>query len=176
MAAWTAGILLVLGLVWFVGAVVVPLVRVHRAAHWNMHYSPRDSDVGVYQVVAFYQVRFQAQELGDPSQSARIMALYLRLPKYVASRHERVSMMLDACRVDAEERFTRSLITDLGHKDALARLCAAQALAYLPSLYRSPGMIEAVPVLEKLLNDEDTRVRSAAAEALKKIRGEEPPK
>jgi len=81
MAAWSAGILLVLGLVWFVGAVVVPVWQVHRLA-------------ATYEMV--HEVRTPTNELGDPSEATRKIRLYLRLPSFVA-RHKLPAIVALGC-------------------------------------------------------------------------------
>jgi HEAT repeat protein len=59
----------------------------------------------------------------------------------------------------------------LTEADWSGRWIAARALGDL-----GPSAKEAIPALEMLLSDREERVRLIAAEALKKIKGEEPPK
>jgi hypothetical protein len=185
MALWTAGILLCLGLVWFVGVVAVPAwgVRAVLVRASNMREEP-----GEY-VIA---------NLGGGQAAARRLGLYLRMPGFLVPHRRLAAGILGQCgyaatpellqcvvdsdrevrleAVDALGRMravcaTKPLMRRLGDPDRLIRSKAAWALGEIGLEARA-----AAPVLEKCLSDENEPVRAAAAEALKKIRGEEPPK
>jgi hypothetical protein len=69
MAAWTAGILLALGLVWFVGALALPYVHVRAFMVRGDGPSPE-----------------QVRRLGGPEKAGRKIVWYLWLPKALAPR------------------------------------------------------------------------------------------
>jgi hypothetical protein len=85
---WTAGILLVLGLAWFIGAVVVPVWQVRAA------------------VVECGQQNYPAEEgyvdpLGGQASAARKLALYLRMPDAIATRKELALGIMGYCGSEA---------------------------------------------------------------------------
>jgi HEAT repeat protein len=80
---WSAGILLALGLAWFVGRVAAPVWQVHRvmAAHDAAQMPNSPSMVGCSAV----------ERLGGQAAAARKIDLYLRMPDFVAS-HKRSAL------------------------------------------------------------------------------------
>ena len=127
MAAWTAGILLALGLAWFVGAVVVPV--------WQVRKIVKSWEGGRYHPM--YTGRFFTNEiaqLGGPVSASRKLGIYLRTPVGSSANRQVAAAILGECGAPA------------------------------------------IPELERLLENEDERVRQAAAAALKEIRGGEAPK
>jgi hypothetical protein len=131
MAAWTAGILLALGLAWLIGAVVVPLWETKAVVGQY-----RDTSSWVYSGTDLesYRLAIETQainKLGGPRRAARLLSLYVRMPDRWSTEKRSAMKLLGGCGPDA------------------------------------------VPQLEGLLDHRNVVVRSAAAEALKKIRGEE---
>ncbi len=176
---WGAGMLAVLGLVWFVAAWVVPVWRVRvvmvRAANMN-------TEPGEYVI----------ESLGDGPSAARRLGLYLRVPAPFVPHRRLAAGILGQCghyaeselprlladrdpevraeAVDAlgrfrEARFTEPLMAALRDSDSNVRRLAARALGEI-----GVGATQAVSALAGLLEDEDKPVRQAAAEALKKIK------
>jgi hypothetical protein len=138
MAAWTAGMLLALGLAWFVGAVAVPVWQVRREVLTVRPRVPALGDIPplcLHEAWDSWQPGPAVDQLGGPDNAVSKLGLYLRLPNMIAPRKDRAAKALGSCAAD-----------------------------------------KSVPVLEGLLLERDVVVRQAAAEALKKIRGGEPPK
>jgi hypothetical protein len=199
MAAWTAAILLALGLAWFVGAVVVPVWQVRRV----LPNFPGAPDATWDDVV--YKGYMYAPQLGPPESAAHKLSTYIRAPNFVAPRKNLAMHLLRFCREDGRRRI------ELFRKDSNPelRVLALQALRMFKDVDATVvGMenlsdpapavrIEAVGLLKSSLwnrkaddatpaavidvlasvaqRDPDPNVRSAAAEARKKIRGEEKP-
>jgi hypothetical protein len=186
MAAWTAAILLALGLAWFVAAVVVPAWRV-RAEVLPVMVQAADmrEEPGDYVI----------QSLGGGSDAARKLGAYLRLPALLARHRRLASAILGQCghyacselarcsedqdcdvRREAIEALGRlrsaqavvPLIRGLGDNDERIRAIAASALGDI-----GPEASAAIPALNKCLSEWKEPTRTVAAEALKKIRGEE---
>jgi HEAT repeat protein len=242
MAAWTAGILVVLGLTWFVAAVVVPVWQV-RGEVARAHSSLTTIAEPTYAWPTDSKTR---------KQYVRRLSLYLRVPDLFAPNKARATRMLGQFGYDAMPELLKALrhrdaevrqyavmyLGSIGPKanqartelarvllndpeasvreDAIIAIAMTQgevigpltdhekpwirlhpeAAELLPVWSKSmcdssaqvrsdaarllgflgPAAKEAVPALEKALRDDKESVRSAAAEALKKIRGEEPPK
>jgi HEAT repeat protein len=220
MAAWTAGILLAAGLVWFVAAVVVPV--------WQVRAAVRRTRDGVHPWNWYPQAEMEREVrgLGSPEQATGRLLLYLRLPWRWAPDRTRAVHMLGFCGPSAAP----PLLKLLGSRDHNTRAAAALALGetkdpravdslaaflddrYVDSLLAAAeqyaaeynkslsagelpmfvsakdfvgtrlnavealgkiGGEEAVKALTGALTSKDDSVRAAAAEALKKIRGEE---
>jgi len=133
MALWTAALLLVLGLIWFVAAVAVPVWQTRKVVDDYCRKTFGNTQPGTPPAPGYYEMQV-IEVLGGRAQSARRIDLYLRLPaKSPAHVHSAVYLL---------------------------GWCGRNA----------------IPVLERILENRDPSVRIAAAEALKKIKGEEPPK
>jgi HEAT repeat protein len=235
MAAWTAGILLALGLIWFVAAVVVvPVWQVRKMTdEIRFDFSPPE-------------VQNMVGRLGGQQAAARKVVFFLRLPDRIAPplHKTRAMLLLALCGGagvkplmaqlrNSDDKETRAwaakalvvsggfqavepLISALSDPEEDVRSAAAlslgrlgdaraiepllQALAQarrndfraftgpndfnsfhytseLEAFVRALGQLGAtcaIPVLTELLKDDSARVHTAAAEALQKIRGEEP--
>jgi hypothetical protein len=83
MALWTAGILVALGLAWFVGAVVVPLARTRK--------------VVAGQVGKSFDAAAAIRTLGGEERAAGSLALYYRLPPRFAPYKDTCVMLLADC-------------------------------------------------------------------------------
>ncbi len=150
MVLWTAGILLALGLVWFVGAVMVPYYQGREAAKCG-----------------------SVDPVGSPAQVARNLDIYLRVSRIFARKDEEVTrqgegrMRLGAAEMlygmDGDWAFS-ALCAALKDPDWKIRDLAVQALGR----YRDHAS-ESVPLLIEALKDPDYRVRSHAANSLGEI-------
>jgi len=154
MAFWSAGILLALGLAWFVAAVVVPHYPTWRivregASTWNWDYSGA------------------VTRLGGSERAKAELRFYLKMPPFIAP-HRAVALQLLYM---TGWRSTSDFASALQETDDATREWAARILGYI-----GPDATAARPALEHALNDPAQRVRAAAAEALKKIGSQEPPK
>ncbi len=178
MAAWTGAILLILGLAWFVGAVVVPVWQTRRVV------------LAVYaeEPVGFSMMSRHAQEecrkkaiatLGGPERAATRLKHFLMLPEW--ANPKRSDTMPPLAIFDIGPRGEAlELLGHCGRSGAIVlagildgndtTLCPLAALE-LGEI--GPEAEVAAPALIRKLGDNAESVRSAAAEALKKIRGEE---
>jgi hypothetical protein len=84
MAAWTAGILLALGLAWFVGAMVLPVWQVRTIL----------MDKGNYQMGS---LNVDVARLGGKESSARTLSIYMQLPDKLAPRKRWCVRLLEEC-------------------------------------------------------------------------------
>ncbi len=175
MVLWTTGILLALGLVWFVVAVAVPYFQV-RAAVRRVYAggpmsAPREVDV-----------------LGGQTRAAAKCSFYIRCPEWLANRGEKrlAFWILKECGSDAypwavslmrsRDSYVRAgaaeLLADLrnpraadlllgaiGDSDRTVRFWVVCALGQLKDR-------RAVEPLKSVLKDANADVRAAAAEAL----------
>jgi HEAT repeat protein len=192
MILWTAGILLALGLVWFVGAVAIPVLRLRAEVHETLpdyrmgesseYYRPGDETTGGY-----------VHGLGGPERAAEVLANYLRLPGWLAPRKQPAAYVLRHCK---QETAGPVLIQVLGtERDGLVRSAAAEALGNFKSeaiaaalrtaLLDPSGRVRCdaafslwmctrdtervVPVLIAGLADPETRIRQVAAQWLANI-------
>jgi HEAT repeat protein len=189
MILWSAGIVLALGLAWFVGAVVVPVWQVRRAIEAPSALNGAGATFGATVI----------GRLGGPEKAIAKIGIYLRLPEYIAKDRWAAAGNLRYC----GSRAVPLLIMALRHNDAEVRSAAAIALAQMEpapteaaaalavALHdQAPGVRlhavwalaemgpaarDSIPALERTLTDTEAQIRLAAAEALKKIRGEETP-
>ncbi len=150
MAAGTAGILLALGLAWFVGAVVVPVWKTRKVL------GECDSSALTNEEAIV--------KLGGKEQALRRLSLYLDMPDWVAPRRHGAVVLLGKCGEQAVPVLKRSLKS----KSPEVRLNAVFGLALMnfeqpprPSLPQ-----EIVPVLLMALEDDSGKVRAAAATTL----------
>jgi hypothetical protein len=143
MVLWSVGILLALGLTWFVAAVVVPV--------WQVHQIVRRVTAGDATEVA---------RLGGPNAALSKALLYLRLTKGRSSERWRVAGLLGYCgkgAIPAAIRLLEDTTEDTG-----VRTRAAGCLGKL-------GDPRAVETLIASLRDDVPYVRESAASALGEI-------
>jgi hypothetical protein len=198
MVFWITGLLATLGLVWFVGAVVLPYAQVRWAIRDLMEHADT------------YEDNHSAREhylavvgsLGGSEAAIRKVRFYLRLPRPLAPHPEEAVGILGDCGpagfheafglMDDQAQAVREraglallgmmefeddwgldqLSRSLKHEDPAVRRRAASALEIAGTTgYASREKVQAL--LKPVTADPDTTVRAAAAEALKKIRGEE---
>ena len=115
MAAWTAGMLLAVGLAWFVGAAVVPFYRAKKCLE--------DGSADTLGDLAVTQ-------LGGPNEAVRGLVIYYRMPKSVAPRKDNAVWLLGRC-ADTGRSSDAALATlraALRDKSAMVRLFAAERL------------------------------------------------
>jgi len=185
MALWTGALLLALGLAWFIGAVAVPVwgVRAVLVSASDMKAEPGENVI---------------EGLGGSQDAARRLGLYLRLPGFLVPHRRLAAAILGQCGQAATTELLRCVVDKdpevrleavaalgrmrdvcaikplmgrLGDSNRLVRAKAAWALGEI-----GPEARAGIPALEKALSDEQKEVGSAAAEALEKIRGQEPGK
>jgi hypothetical protein len=167
---WTAGILLALGLAWFVGAVVVPVWRVRETLS-----GMSEGRLGVTEAI---------DRLGGPRLAAKLLTHYMRLPLTSDSRG--LVVLLLACSLPEG---TEIIADNLNSGPVKMRRCLAQSLNVVVEEEQEdsfgrvisvrewrPEATVVLPALERALKDGDAHVRAAAVSALKNIRGQEPPK
>jgi hypothetical protein len=116
MALWTAGILLVLGLIWVVAAVVVPV--------WQVRKIVKSWEGGRYHPM--YTGRFFTSEiaqLGGPISASKKLGIYLRTPVGSSVNRHVAAAILGECGAPAIPELQRLL------EDEDARVCQAAAEA-----------------------------------------------
>ncbi len=165
MALWIAGILLALGLAWFIGAVVVPVWQVRSVLKRGPIGHICDKPIGA---------------LGGPDRAARKLDLYLRMPHWLASERKTAVAILGHCgsgRVPALSRVLRDQREAVHVRETAARGLAETAdlgQAELRAALRSPDstvrllatgtlyFFAPVPEIEAMLDDPDPAVRRRA--------------
>jgi hypothetical protein len=181
MVLWTAGILLLLGLVWFVGAVVVPVWQIRSwasvkfAEHGDvdliaggMAYADAVAEeTDIISVDVWDLKEPMLRRLGGPEAAARKLTLYYRLPQWIAP-HKCVAIRVLAC---CGEHALPTMVAALRDPDPRIRSTAITAI----TLIRGPEEKERLPFLEGMLSDPDPRVHRLVPDAIARIRGEEPP-
>jgi len=160
MAMWSAGILLALGLVWFVTAVVVPVWQVRKIAPL---YTPPSYDGMDSFLWELDWGQFRQPYWGDPA-PAKNVELYLRMPDWVAPSKESAVCMLYDCGQGGVPVLARAL----ENRRVPVRMASAVVLRRF-----GPRACQAVPALVRKLEDEDSQVRAVVASALRKFQGEE---
>ena len=192
MALWTAGILLVLGLAWLIGAVVVPVWQVRSVFKSNYvdDQNPMHDVLGDrYRIVG---------QLGNFEQAASRLEIYLNAPRVMAPEKKTAIRLLGCCGSPGVKVLVRAMDgPDKKNKlETIQSMIVAgpEAAEAVPRLTRALedrdydirflsmlalGSIGsraefAIPALKSLLEDKDERVRSDAAEALKRIQAEGP--
>jgi hypothetical protein len=175
MAAWTVGILLALGMAWFVGAVVVPVWQVHSAIknRWLRRdfyasYSvPRDPFQTEHDIMFGTSDHVRAMwDLGGPTDAAHKLDIFIRLPAVPATEKLAAVRVLSYCKGAA----LPVLFKIMGNTDTHLR-CVAIVGIFVRS---DDDLPRARAALELALADNSEEVRNVAASALKKIRGQEP--
>jgi hypothetical protein len=153
MAAWTAGILLALGIAWFVGAVVVPVWRTREVIWTNNVHSGS---------VHTPSLPGTMEELGGPEQAAGRLGMFIRMPKWFTEfdphdmpgrEYHDVDFavtVLACCGRPA----VRHLIWALRHPDPETRVSAMWSLGMI-----GPEAREALPTLIAATRDR-TEMRS----------------
>ncbi len=162
MAAWTAGILLALGLAWFVGAVVVPLLQVRAAVGRCAAEveSPSSDQVSLVSEVAPREVA----RLGGPERAARLLGIYLALPVWMTKHRESAVVMLgSSCDGYALPKLAELL------QDANWHVRVIAILAMKNTAESDSGAAAALP---KALEDPNWEVRHAAAMPSRRFRYE----
>jgi hypothetical protein len=144
MAAGVAGILLTLGLVWFLGVVVIPLWGTKRI---------------VGDCVSDKRPRSEAvKQLGGNQRAASRLRLYISLPASMAPNQLAAVDMLTGCGRPG----TDALVSLMSHRDAKIRAMAASRF----QITTIEGPERAARALGRLLFDEDEEVRDQAGGAL----------
>ncbi len=167
---WTAGILLVVGLAWFAGAVAWPLWRTRAeiaelgvedklplGLSYSASYSRAEADA---------RATWLVERFGGAERAARRVRQYLAMPRAIAPDRATAVYLLGFCRGHAVD----DLISRLGSQDPTIRACAVEALAMI-----GPDARKASPRLETLRQDPDKRVREAVPEALSRVRSDSEP-
>jgi hypothetical protein len=195
MAAWTAAILLALGLAWFVGAVAVPVWQVRSALptpyqlDWRgpveqAENGPLAEEGNQLMRVWGFEKR-AIDRLGGCERAVRRLSFYLRAPRWLAPDKLHAFRFLVWC----EQPARPAILEAMEDPDPSIRLAAIAGIMANGCARRAQDIGTAVffffpdgdddtrarasARLEWLLSDGDPKVRAAAAEALKKIRGEE---
>jgi hypothetical protein len=148
MVLWTAGLLLVLGLVWFVAAAVVAPV-------WEVRNWVGCAELSPDETVA---------ELGGPEHAARKLAMYMRMPKGLAPDRKGASKLLAACLKSGASSAAAPLCRALADPDPKVRADTAWALGDI-----NAAAVGTLPALINSLADGNDWVRHAAARALGRI-------
>lgn len=165
MVLWTAGLLLVLGLVWLIAAVGVPAYQAHEAVSHTAEIKSglRTLDGVPYHPPSLSMDEATMEALGGPERAAAKLDLYLRLPRVFTDRRGKAVQFLTTCGQPAIPGLTRAL----SDPDSAVRFYAAEGLGHMG---REAAV--AIPALEKMLQDEDKSLRHAAETAIQRIRGE----
>jgi len=156
MVLWSAGIVLALGLVWFVGAVVVPTLETHRVV--KQFRSRCSGGKGANDEKADAAIL----QLGDAETVSRRLGIYLRLPRWTYDEDLRYYAVRLA--VSCERPAMKLLGRELRGEDPRERFTAAEGLARI-----GPDAIAFAPALERALCDPEADVRIAAGYALVRI-------
>ena len=152
MALWSVGIVCILGLIWLGAAVysavreVDAVLREVAVGRLDPEFSLKPAGIGASRYIPFIQLEpiEAVRQLGGPGAAFRKLMLWRRL-SWIAPR-------ADGAEVTASQsEMLTGMRTVLGH-------CGQLGESFLVGELRSP----------------DPQTRSAAAEALKKIKGEEP--
>jgi hypothetical protein len=173
MLLWTAGILLALGLAWFVGAVVVPVWQVHAAikkanmGSVTFAYSMDSPQDRIEDAIACWAEDEVARaSLGGAETAAWKLNVYLAAPGWAAAYKQAAVRMATCCGKPG----LPALIRALAEGDPDVR---RQAVAGIYRV-REYGCPDAIPALERIAaSDPEAQVRAAAIEVLGKIRGGE---
>lgn len=157
-----AAILLMGGVAVFVGTVVVPLVKVHRM----LTEVERWIHPGTTQPPPAPPADYFLKQLGGREWATPHLLRYRRLALWLAPHQDAALYLLAGCGKPALPAFVDLL--ENGKEDGYR----AYAAGWIGGL--GPDGRDAVPALTNALKDDSEDVRKAAAEALRKIRGEPP--
>jgi hypothetical protein len=160
MILWSAGIVLVLGLAWFVGAVAVQWWQALRTEEMLA----KGDYCGMCE--AYHEPEPLIAELGGPKHAAARMKLCLRSWVTSTEAKQQALALLGSCGRHGIGPLTEAL-------RAKEPILSATALRQLLRHVNFELVKEAAPAMEELLKDGDESVRKAAATVLQKIRGEE---
>jgi hypothetical protein len=152
MAAWTAGILLALGLAWFVGAVVWPV--------WQVRFVVNQIAAAAQGQHAKSHMPLAAYDLGEPRQACAKIRLYMRTWR-PSGVQETGALSLYAAYAS---RSCEAAVEGLTDPSPLIRVESARVLGEMLDT-RS----DIISALERAVHDDDKRVSFAAESALKKI-------
>lgn len=155
---WGVGMLLALGVCWFVGAIAVPVWKVRKAVPLGT--VPLYDDTGFLREIGLDWGRsFRWQDDGYWWPTAADVGVYVRMPNWVAPEKERALSLLAGKKdgVPILVHLLESPRTDL-------RMAAAYFLADI-----HPWNREAVPGLVKALRDDHYQVKCLSAYALGRI-------
>jgi hypothetical protein len=182
MILWSAGILVALGFIWFVGAVVVPCLLVRAIAVRVADIRTMTTDAGSFwcnQRISLDTLNSEeaVSRLGGGPQAVRMIDLYLRMPDFLAPYKPAAVRLLAFCGPPA----IPSLLKGLGHNDFGIRINAAFSLLELasepgeplppmPSARGNPAAWAAVPGLLVMLASADAEKRRLAVEVLAELR------
>jgi HEAT repeat protein len=155
MAAWTAGILLALGLAWFVGAVAVPAWKTRTV----VAEFARDEDANGFSFQSFLD------RLGEREQATARLSMYVRLPQWLAPDKASAAWLLGHCGKAA----IPALIGVLREPDWHVRSRAAWALGTM-----GPDASAAIPAIARMIEEENLSARASATRALGGFRGQLP--
>ncbi len=164
IALWTAGILLALGLAWFVGAVVVPLAQLRAeiaelkvesglplGLDYPANYGRMEPDARAVWLI---------ERMGGAGPASRRIRQYLGTPRAAAPERATAVYLLGFCGVHAVD----DLIGRLDDEDPKIRTCAIEALAMI-----GPDAKQAASKLRAFGQDPDKRIREAALEAFSRV-------
>jgi len=152
MAAWTAGMLLALGLAWFVAAVMVPWWQVRDVLG-------RESAA-----MAYPYSNETIAELGGADSAAHKAGTYLRMPKVLSPERIRASFLLIACLKSGSSYAGVPLSRLLADPDPKVRGSVAWALGDIDA-----DAAPVLPALVRLLADSDPTNRHVATRALRRM-------
>jgi len=160
MILWTAGILLAMGLAWFVGAVAWPVYKVRKAVPMGTTpvYYGEDSFLSEIGVDWTGSVPVGCEDVYWWPNAADV-ELYLHMPDAIAPGKVRATSLLEAM-----ENGVPVLARLLGNSRADLRMAGACFLAT-----DDPRARQAVPALVRALRDEHYAVRCLSARALGRI-------
>jgi hypothetical protein len=181
MIGWTLGILAALGLAWFVGAVAVPVWRVRQSVPKALVRCQPVRTVGAdgegYVEFDFRAGRNTVAALGGPREAGRQVSLFLSLPDWLSGANPEqlrglrltAALVLPECGRYGLPGARRLLRSD---DESVLTLMLMSLPAYGPEA----GSLK--PELERILRrtPDSSNVHRLAADALAKIRAEEPPK
>jgi hypothetical protein len=166
MAAWSGAILLALGLVWFVGAVVVPVWQVRTILAEIAQTDPSAIAIPSQGLsVEFYglasgKCQEAVERMGGPRKASRTLGICCRLPRKVLARRDACFELLTHCGPDGLATLKR-----LGRSPDPERRHAA--LMAIGDCHQADG--PTVQLLTSALREEHPFVRLAAATALGQI-------
>ena len=154
-------VLLVIG-AFLTGAYLIPFLRTRSTVRRFVGGLAVYRYLGI-QMTTQEDMNKEIQGLGGKDRAIARLAVYVRMPNWLAPEKHGAAYLLGWCGAGA----VKALAEALNHPSQPVRLEAVRALARI-----GPEATVVTSALEKALTDEDKMVRAAAAEALQKIRGE----